>query len=59
MTIPLDRLPAEDFESLLQQTLPARAHGLSLDLRVESVWVSPYPTGREIPGFSLFLPFGN
>jgi hypothetical protein len=55
MTIPLDKLPADDFESLLQQALPARADGVALALVVESVWRSPYPTGRDIPGFSLFL----
>jgi hypothetical protein len=55
MTIALNELPAEDFESLLQQALPARAGEVALELTVESVWRSPYPTGRDIPGFSLFL----
>lgn len=55
MTIALNALPAEDFESLLQQTLPARSGANPMQLTVESVWRSPYPTGRDIPGFSLFL----
>jgi hypothetical protein len=55
MTIALNELPAEDFEALLQQALPARAGDVALELKVESVWRSPYPTGRDIPGFSLFL----
>jgi hypothetical protein len=55
MTTPLNQLPAEAFETLLQQALPARAGASPLQLTVESVWRSPYPTGREIPGFSLFL----
>jgi len=55
MAIALNELPAEDFEALLQQALPARAGQAALQLTVESVWRSPYPTGRDIPGFSLFL----
>ena len=55
MTIPLNELPADDFESLLQQPLPARAGELALELVVESVWRCPYPTVRALPGFSLFL----
>ena len=55
MTIPLNQLPADDFETLVKQTLPARAGEAPLQLTVESVWRSPYPTGRDIPGFSLFL----
>ena len=55
MTIALNELPAEDFEPLVQQPLPARAGELALTLTLESVWRSPYPTGRDIPGFSLFL----
>ena len=55
MTIALNELPAEDFESLLRQPLPARRGERELTLTVESVWRSPYPTGRKIPGFSLFL----
>lgn len=55
MTIALNELPAEDFEALLQQPLAARFADRALTLTVESVWRSPYPTGRAIPGFSLFL----
>lgn len=55
MTIALNELPAEDFESLLQQPLQARFAEQELSLTVESVWRSPYPTGRQIPGFSVFL----
>jgi hypothetical protein len=55
MSIALNELPAEDFESLLRQPLPARAGHTPLQLVVEQVWRSPYPTGRDIPGFSLFL----
>ena len=55
MTIALHELPAEDFEGLLQQSLAARAGERSFPLTVDSVWRSPYPTGRPIPGFSLFL----
>ena len=53
--IALDQLPADDFEPLVSQALPARAGARSLPLTVESVWRSPYPTARPIPGFSLFL----
>lgn len=55
MTIPLNELPADDFETLLQRPLPARAGERELELVVDSVWRSPYPTGRDIPGFSVFL----
>lgn len=55
MTIRLNELPADDFEALLQHSLPVRAGDRVLELVVESVWRSPYPTGRDIPGFSLFL----
>jgi hypothetical protein len=55
MTIALNELPAEDFEALLQQPLPARFAEVDVTLTVDSVWRSPYPTGRAIPGFSVFL----
>lgn len=55
MTIALNELPAEDFESLQEQSLPARFADIEVTLTLESVWRSPYPTGRAIPGFSLFL----
>jgi hypothetical protein len=55
MTIPLNELPAEDFDALVQQPIAVRADGRELTLTLESVWRSPYPTGRDIPGFSLFL----
>jgi hypothetical protein len=53
--IELHELPADDFEALVSQTLPARAGERALELKVDSVWRSPYPTGRPIPGFSVFL----
>ena len=55
MTIALNELPAEDFDALVQRPLAARAGEHALTLTLESVWRSPYPTGRDIPGFSLFL----
>lgn len=55
MTIALNELPAEDFDALVQQPLAARSGERELQLTLESVWRSPYPTGRAIPGFSLFL----
>ena len=53
--IALHELPADDFETLVSQTLPAHVGERALELKVESVWRSPYPTGRSIPGFSVFL----
>ncbi len=55
MTIALNELPAEDFEPLLQKPLAGRMGGQPVELTIDSVWRSPYPTGRAIPGFSLFL----
>lgn len=55
MTIALNELPADDFDALVQQPISARAGEHALTLTLESVWRSPYPTGRAIPGFSLFL----
>lgn len=55
MSIALDHLPAEDFDTLVGQPLPARLADGQLELVVESVWRSPYPTARPLPGFSLFL----
>jgi hypothetical protein len=55
MTIELHQLPAEDFETLVGQTLAARAGETPISLTIESVWRSPYPTARAIPGFSVFL----
>lgn len=55
MTIALNELPAEDFETLPSPVLAARAGERALSLTLERVWRSPYPTGRAIPGFSLFL----
>ena len=55
MTIPLNELPADAFESLLQQGLPARAGDVALTLVVDHVWRCPYPTVRPVPGFSLYL----
>ncbi|MFB9066958.1 DUF6916 family protein [Pseudofulvimonas gallinarii] len=51
----LHELPAEDFEALVDQTVVLSWDSGSLDCRVESVWRSPYPTGRALPGFSVFL----
>jgi hypothetical protein len=55
MTISLRELPAEDFEALLGQALQACAQSQAFSLQVEAVERSPHPTGREIPGFSVFL----
>lgn len=55
MTITLDRLVAEDFEPLRGQVLAIRAGGTVLDVVLEEVTPSPYPTGRALPGFSLLL----
>lgn len=55
MAVELHLLPAEDFEALLGQSLPVRGEAQGLALVVDSVWRSPYPTARPIPGFSLFL----
>ena len=55
MSIALDQLPAEDFDALVGQPLVARLADGQVDLVLESVWRSPYPTGRSLPGFSLFL----
>ena len=55
MGIALNELPAEDFEGLVAQALAARAGAHEIVLTVEGVWRSPHPTGRAIPGFSLFL----
>lgn len=55
MAIALNEIPAEDFDALVQQPIPARAGAAAITLTLESVWRSPYPTGRDIPGFSLFL----
>jgi hypothetical protein len=55
MTIALNELPADDFDALVARPLAARAGDAAITLTLESVWRSPYPTGRSIPGFSLFL----
>lgn len=55
MSKALNEIPAEDFEPLLGQDLVCRAGDAALALQLEQVWRSPYPTGRELPGFSLFL----
>ncbi len=51
----LNELPAEDFEALVDQTLVLASDCGRIDCRVESVWRSPLPTGRDLPGFSVFL----
>ncbi len=51
----LNELPADDFEALVDQTVTLSWDTGGLDCRVESVWRSPYPTGRNLPGFSVFL----
>lgn len=55
MTTELNTLVAEDFDALVGTALPVQAHGRDLSLTLEEVWRSPYPTGRDQPGFSLFL----
>lgn len=53
--VALNKLPAEDFEALVDQSVTLSWDDRTLDCRVESVWRSPYPTGRDLPGFSVFL----
>jgi hypothetical protein len=55
MSIALNELPAEDFDALVQQPIAGRWGEEAVTFTLESVWRSPYPTGRAIPGFSLFL----
>lgn len=55
MSIALDQLPAEEFDDLVGQPLVARLADGKIELLLESVWRSPYPTARALPGFSLFL----
>lgn len=55
MSTPLDQIAAEDFTALVGQGLPAQAAEHRFELRVETVEVSPHPTGRHLPGFSLQL----
>lgn len=55
MTIELNTLVAEDFDALVGSAVPAHVAGRDLSLVLEQVWRSPYPTGRDQPGFSLFL----
>lgn len=55
MTIELNTLLAEDFDALVGTALPVQAAGRDITLTLEQVWRSPYPTGRDQPGFSLFL----
>lgn len=53
--VALNELPAEDFEALVGQDVTLAWDDGSLDCRVESVWRSAHPTGRKLPGFSVFL----
>ena len=53
--VALNELPAEDFEALVDQDVTLAWESGRLACRVESVWRSPYPTGRGLPGFSVFL----
>lgn len=53
--VALDELPAEDFERLVGQAVDLAAGAEQVSCRVESVWRSPYPTARALPGFSVFL----
>ncbi len=55
MTIALNEIPAEDFDALVGQALTCRADSAAVELQLEQVWRSPYPTGRELPGYSLYL----
>jgi hypothetical protein len=51
----LNEIPAEDFDALVGQAIACRVDSTSVELQLEQVWRSPYPTGRELPGFSLYL----
>jgi hypothetical protein len=53
MTTELNRIAAEDFESVIGQ--PLLVQGSALALQLQAVERSPHPTGRELPGFSLLL----
>ncbi len=51
----LNKLPVEDFESLVGQDVVLSVGDGTQRCRVESVWRSPHPTGRDGIGFSVFL----
>lgn len=55
MGMTLDRIPADDFEALLGQSLQVRADAQALEMTVDGVERSPFPTARPIPGFSVVL----
>jgi len=55
MSKPLNEIPAEDFDALVGKTIACGAGDAHVDLLLEQVWRSPYPTGRDLPGFSLYL----
>ncbi|MCG6118725.1 MAG: hypothetical protein MEQ07_11130 [Aquimonas sp.] len=55
MSTPLDQIPAEDFAALVGQGLPAQAAEQRFELHIQSVDVSPHPSGRSLPGFAVQL----
>lgn len=55
MNTPLDRISVDDFAGLAGQSLPAEAGEHCFEFRVESAQASPHPSGRALPGFSLYL----
>lgn len=55
MSTPLDQIPAEDFTTLIGQALAAQAADRTFELTVVATDVSPHPTGRALPGFSVQL----
>lgn len=59
MNTELHRLVAEDFEPLTGTTLRADTAEREIDLVLEEVVRSPYPTARSSPGFSLLLRGGH
>ena len=55
MSIDLTRVTLEDFQPLAGTALSVRAGDVQQALQLESVQPSPYPTGRDLSGFSLYL----
>lgn len=55
MSTSLDQIPFEDFAALAGQSLPATVAGEQLSFVVEEAQASPHPSGRGLPGFSLYL----
>jgi hypothetical protein len=55
MSTPLNEIPAEDFEPLIGTTLNLGIADGEVPSVLEQVCRSRYPTGRQLPGFSLLL----